>query len=239
MCRLHDSICTQLSCDVTHAIHLCDMTESYVWHDLFICVTWLIHTCDITQLCVWHDVFHTYSDMGWLQLVGSIKLYVSFAKEPYKRDAMLQKRPIILSILLTVANDMAHSYVWHHLFIRVTWLIHTCDMTLMTYSINLRKMIHLYEWHDFIIRVTWLLYTSDMTHSYVWHDSYKNIRATLMYTHDSTYSRLHKQEITRERERRMNESCHTHGWVVSHIRVMFKIYRDEDMGWLLSGSIES
>jgi len=34
-------------------------------------------------------------NMGWLRLVGSIKLQVSFAKEPYKRDAILQKRPII------------------------------------------------------------------------------------------------------------------------------------------------
>jgi len=42
--------------------------------------------------------------MGWLWLVGLIKLYVSFAKEPYKRDCILQKRPIILSVLLTVAT---------------------------------------------------------------------------------------------------------------------------------------
>ena len=42
--------------------------------------------------------------MGWLRLVGSIKLLVSFAKEPYERDAILQKRPILLSILLTVAT---------------------------------------------------------------------------------------------------------------------------------------
>jgi len=42
--------------------------------------------------------------MGWLWLVGSIKLQVSFAKEPNKRDNILQKGPIILSILLTVAT---------------------------------------------------------------------------------------------------------------------------------------
>ena len=42
--------------------------------------------------------------MGWLRLVGSIKSQVSFAKEPYKRDYILHKRPIILSILLTVAT---------------------------------------------------------------------------------------------------------------------------------------
>ena len=41
--------------------------------------------------------------MGWLRLVESIKLYVSFTKEPYKRDDIPQKIPIILSILLTVA----------------------------------------------------------------------------------------------------------------------------------------
>jgi len=43
-------------------------------------------------------------DMGWLWLVGSIKSWVSFAKESYKRDNILQKRPIILSILPTVAT---------------------------------------------------------------------------------------------------------------------------------------
>jgi len=37
--------------------------------------------------------------MGWLQLIGSLKLYVTFAKEPYKRDYILQKRPIILRSL--------------------------------------------------------------------------------------------------------------------------------------------
>jgi len=42
--------------------------------------------------------------MGWLQVVGSLKLYVSFAKEPYKRDYILQKRPIILRSLLIVAT---------------------------------------------------------------------------------------------------------------------------------------
>jgi len=41
--------------------------------------------------------------MGWLRFVGSLKLQVSFAKEPYKRDYLLQKRPIILKSLLIVA----------------------------------------------------------------------------------------------------------------------------------------
>jgi len=44
----------------------------------------------------WPDgISHTIEhDMGWLRLVGSIKLQVSLSKEPYKRDYILQKRPI-------------------------------------------------------------------------------------------------------------------------------------------------
>jgi len=50
--------------------------------------------CDVTHLYVRHDPVLA-MPMGWLWLVGSIKLYVSFAKEPYKRDDILQKRPKI------------------------------------------------------------------------------------------------------------------------------------------------
>jgi len=42
--------------------------------------------------------------MGWLRLVGSLKVKVFFAKEPYKRDDILQKRPIILRSLLIAAT---------------------------------------------------------------------------------------------------------------------------------------
>jgi len=44
------------------------------------------------------------SNMGWLTLVGSLILWVSFAKEPYQRDYILQKRPMILRSLLIVAT---------------------------------------------------------------------------------------------------------------------------------------
>ena len=42
--------------------------------------------------------------MGWLRLVGSLKLQVSFAKESYERDYILQKRPIMLRSLLIVTT---------------------------------------------------------------------------------------------------------------------------------------
>jgi len=43
--------------------------------------------------------------MGWLRLVGCLKLWVCFAKEPYKREYTLQKKLIILRSLLIVATS--------------------------------------------------------------------------------------------------------------------------------------
>jgi len=73
--------------------------------------------------CIPNAIGCTIQCMGWLQLVGSIKLQVSFANEPYKKDDILQKRPIILSILLTVAT----LYLWVYcmsLFERALYTLH-------------------------------------------------------------------------------------------------------------------
>jgi len=55
----------------------------------------------------WHSIQNLH--MGWLHLVGSLKFQVSFAKEPYKRDYILQKRPVILRSLRIVATSYMYS----------------------------------------------------------------------------------------------------------------------------------
>ena len=50
--------------------------------------------------------------MGWLWLVGSLKSEVSFAKEPCKRDDILQKRLIISRSLLVEATPYAWTRVY-------------------------------------------------------------------------------------------------------------------------------
>ena len=72
--------------------------------------------------------------MGWLRLGGSLQLQVSVAKEPYKRDDILQKRPMILMSLLIVATPL---------------YIVICKMTLM---IQYKKTImsHMYTLKYFI-----------------------------------------------------------------------------------------
>ena len=108
---------------------LCD-SPCNLRRDAFACVMWRICMCGMTM---WsyrvpptatpatlqvttkyskytsaHTVYsrctHSVMPVGWLWLVGTIKLQVSFAKEPYKRDDILQKSPKIWSILLIVAT---------------------------------------------------------------------------------------------------------------------------------------
>ena len=52
--------------------------------------------------CTWPAGHHVH--MGWLWSVGPIKLYVSFAEYRLFYRSLLRKRPIILSILLSVAT---------------------------------------------------------------------------------------------------------------------------------------
>ena len=58
-----------------------------------------------------HSYLRDATFMGWLRLAGSIKLQVSFAKEPYERDDILQKRPIIRSLLI-VATPHGMAWLW-------------------------------------------------------------------------------------------------------------------------------
>jgi len=116
-----------------------------MYHDAFMRVLWQIHECDMncwqmehifevmitqksvmTHSCVCYGKFI----MGWLRLVGSLKLYVSFAEYRLFYRALSQKRPIILRSLLIEATPyhsiptmswhihaytMANSWVWHAL----------------------------------------------------------------------------------------------------------------------------
>ena len=68
-----------------------------------------IHICIYIRVNTYMLAFYMYLcmytyGMGWLRLVGSLKLEVCFAKEPYKRDYILEKGSIVLRGLLIVAT---------------------------------------------------------------------------------------------------------------------------------------
>ena len=92
------------------ASHVTRMSESchkYVTRISESCHTnkWVMSHTSVSQVTHMNESCHTYEwdvtrvqvscIMRWLRLVGSIKLYVSSAKEPYTRDYILYKRPVI------------------------------------------------------------------------------------------------------------------------------------------------
>jgi len=72
--------------------------------------------------------------IGCLRLVGSLKLQVSFVKEPYKTDLDSPKRPIILRRLLIVATP-------YHIHSHVAWLLYMRDST----PAHVRRDIFMWE----------------------------------------------------------------------------------------------
>jgi len=69
---------------------------------------------------------NTYKCMGWLRFVGSMKLQVSFAKYSLFDRALLQKRPVILSILLTKATPYVDMWIYEYVCMCVFGYVYTC-----------------------------------------------------------------------------------------------------------------
>ena len=76
----------------------------YVWH------LTMLHTLTCIKIMIYLSVFWQKVDgMGWLWLVGSFKLHVSFAEYSLVYRARLQKRPVILRSLRIVATPYLSS----------------------------------------------------------------------------------------------------------------------------------
>jgi len=109
------SICNALL-DVKFTIAVCPLEVRSKWK----LTMWVWWVCNTLQHTATHcnTLQHTAKsvvkscspllkgplDMGWLRLVGSFKLQVSFAEYSLFYRALLQKRPIILRSLLIVAT---------------------------------------------------------------------------------------------------------------------------------------
>jgi len=113
--------CGVLQCVACVAVCCSVLQCVAVWmHTMPLIVTWLsrvcIHKRYIIQMYIIIYIYiyiyiyththyiYTNIHMGWLLLVGTIKLQVSFAEYCFFYGALLQKRPIIVSILLTKAT---------------------------------------------------------------------------------------------------------------------------------------
>jgi len=103
--------------ECVHVLHLFRRLKSlfeeaniyrYAWRLIlsWICVTQNHSMCEFSDLCLFWRSISLFSDdnMGWLQWVGCLKIQVSLQNTGLFCRALLQKRPIFLSILLIVAT---------------------------------------------------------------------------------------------------------------------------------------
>jgi len=104
-----------------------------------------------------------------------------------------------------------------HTFVRVTWLIHMCDMT------------HSYVWHDSLICVTWLFHTCDTTYSYTCART-RDVVQTLSRINGSCHvwmSHVTREVVMSHTNVSINESCqitHSHIWHDPFTYVTWLIY---------------
>jgi len=123
------NVCTHMFC-VYECIRI-SMCE-YIYKQ--ICIHVCIYRTASPDIAfpVIHMCIQWFTPIGWLQLVGSLKIEVSFAKEPNKRDYILQKRPIILRSLLTVATPYAREVLslrksmYAHVYRNICVYVYTC-----------------------------------------------------------------------------------------------------------------
>jgi len=110
---------------MNHVPHMRAPCHTYEWAMSHICMSHVTHMNESSSLFahvnewvmshIWinHETCH----IGWLRLVVSLKLYVSFAGYIFFYRALLQKRPIILRSQLIVATPyqsiMLHKWMSH------------------------------------------------------------------------------------------------------------------------------
>jgi len=99
--------------------------------------------------------------------------------------ALLQKRPIIESILITEASPYyIYTYIWTAL--------HEDDVA-FTHTILMYSHVwhsHSHVWHDWYSCETWRILMCDVTQSHVWHDSFQTCDMTHSHVWRCTFTRL-------------------------------------------------
>jgi len=128
-----------------------DLVIRVIWLP-FICVTWLSHTTQMNESCHTYPVTHSYVFDSFIRVINELFIVMSHIWMSH----VTQMNESCHTYPVTHMNDLFIRVIWLP-FICVTWLIHTCDMTLS------------YVWYCSFVYVAWFIHMCDMTHSYVWY----------------------------------------------------------------------
>jgi len=151
---------------MSHVTHMNESCRTYEWVMLHIWMRHVTHMSESCHTCVPWPI-HLAMNMGWLRLVGSLKLYVSFAKDPYKRDDILQQRPIIWRSLLIVATLYHELATTYHELVMDYWSWHTYEYV----------MAHRWTRHGTLMHESW--YTDEwvMEEKWIGHGTHEYVMA--------------------------------------------------------------
>jgi len=163
-------VCEWVRFRVTQLIHVCDMTYSHVYRDVFACIwgtwqeayksNWLVkNLCFLSLIWMSHGPCHLH--VTWL-----IRMYkrdmarglqIQFAREWVMFHVTYMNASQVMS-LTWMSHDtlMKKAYLHHERFARETWLIYVCVVWLILHD------TFMYVWHDSFRCVTWLVYTCDI-----------------------------------------------------------------------------
>jgi len=211
LCRVFGAVCTHAGnthewvtshIQMSHVTHVNESCHTYEWgmsHILkkkwVMSHIWMSHKCrEFGAMCA------TCGVLGAHMNESSHECATSHIRIPH----------------ITHRNESCHTYKWvtTHIWmsqatnagcrvcIRVTWLVHMCDMT--------RSFV----WHDsFTAFVTWLVHSiCDMTHTNAGCRVFGVVCATRKHVWVSHVTHVWVSHITH-----INESCQTYEWVMSHI----------------------
>jgi len=179
-CHTYEMICHTYEGDMSHVRIRHVSTGIPTWSTSLSHVIHLKETCHVYEWNMSAPAALHRIPMGWLWLVGSIKLQVSFAKETYKRDDILQKRPIILSILLTVATP----YVIYIARVKETCHKYECGMSALATLRRVPLGVMSYAWRKHVTYV----------HMYTY--IYECIYICIYVTHWKEKSHTHQKKMS-------------------------------------------
>jgi len=124
-----------------------------------------LHTRDIHRTCM-HDM--NASDVWVIYVYTIMVVEVSFAKEPYKRDYILQKRPVILISYIHEILIKSVCTIWMHQ--TYEWMpYHTCDIRecrLYTHTRGIHIYIHVRYIHSHHMRI--IRYINEILIEYIY-----------------------------------------------------------------------
>jgi len=151
-------LCLCLSLSVSVCLCLCLFMFSSISHCLLKSIDVSVSLCLSVSMsrCLGPHSLSWERGMGWLRLGGSLKLQVSFAKEPYKRD--IETHCVSVSQCLDVSMSLSQYLrifgrgFWHALYWQIDALIHNFVLFRWSSSRSLDCQIRdicvcVYMWH--------------------------------------------------------------------------------------------